>query len=103
MSFNRIATLAEEFILKIAEHQYANTAPKDVKAKDLDWIDEQTRQEIIANKNNEEYRPFDKAHNPPGIIADEKIWNRAKKIVKPYAKKYENKWAVIFNIYKKLG
>jgi hypothetical protein len=103
MSFAKVAELAEEFVVKIAEHQYANDAPPDVKAKDLDWIDEQTRQEIIENGKSEEYIPFDKSHNPPSMIASEKTWKRAKKAVKPYWKKYKEPWAVVMDVYSKMG
>ena len=99
-SLSKISNLADEFIIKIAEYQCANYAPPDVDPDNLDWIDEETRQEIKYNQNNNEYIPFDKTHNPPGMIADEKTWNRAKKAVKPYAKKYKNRWAVTFAIYK---
>jgi outer membrane translocation and assembly module TamA len=103
MSFDKVAVLAEQFVIKIAEHQYAETAPKDVKAEDLDWIDEKTRREIQENGKKEEYKPFDKSHNPPGAIASEKTWDRAKKAVKPYWKKYEEPWATVFHVYKMMG
>jgi hypothetical protein len=100
MSLDRIAELAELFQIKLAEQEYSDHKPEDVKVGDLDWIDEQTRAEIRENGKKEEYLPFDKDHNPPGIIADEKTWKRAKKAVKPYWRKYETPWAVVFDIYK---
>lgn len=103
MSLQKLAELAEEFAIKIAEDHYGRNEPKDVKAKDLDWIDEQTRQEITQNGTSEEYIPFDKSHNPPGAVASEKTWNRAKKAVKPYWKKYKEPWAVVMDIYKKMN
>lgn len=103
MSLQKIAELAQEFAVKLAEQQYADTAPKEVVADDLDWIDEETRQEIKENGKNEEYKPFDKSHNPPGAVADEKTWNRAKKAVKKYFKGYDSPWAVVFDVYRKMG
>ena len=103
MSFAKVAELADEFVIKIAEQHYEDKAPKDVKAKDLDWIDEQSRQEILDNGKSEEYIPFDKSHNPPSTIRSEKIWDRAKKSVKKYWKKYDEPWAVVYDVYKKMG
>lgn len=103
MSFTKVAELAEEFVIKIAEHQYADKAPDAVKAKDIDWIDEETRKEIRENGKKEEYIPFDKSHNPPGAVASEKIWNRAKKAVKKYWKGYDEPWAVVYDVYRKMG
>lgn len=103
MSLEKLAELAQEFAIKIAEEHYGRNEPKDVTTKDLDWIDEQTRQEIIENGTKEEYIPFDKSHNPPGAVASEKTWNRAKKAVKPYWKKYKEPWAVVMDVYQKMG
>lgn len=103
MSFVKVAELAEKFVVKIAEHQYADKAPEDVKAKDIDWIDEETRREIRENGKKEEYIPFDKSHNPPGAVASEKIWDRAKKAVKKYWKGYDEPWAVVYDVYRKMG
>ena len=97
-----MAELAQEFVVRIAEEHYAKNAPPDVKSKDLDWIDEQTRQEIIENGKSEEYIPFDKSHNPPSAVLDKKTWNRAKKAVKPYWRKYEEPWATVFHVYKSM-
>lgn len=103
MSFEKVAELAEEFMVKIAEHHYEGHEPEDCKASDLKWIDEETRKEIRENGTNEEYKPFDKSHNPPGAIASEKTWDRAKKAVKKYWKKYKEPWAVVFSVYQKMG
>ena len=96
---DRIAQMVDEFLVSIAESE----EPQDVKAKDLDWIDEETRKEIRENGKKEEYIPFDKSHNPPGAIASEKTWNRAKKAVKKYWKGYEEPWAVVYDVYRKMG
>jgi hypothetical protein len=103
MSLQKLAELAEEFAIKIAEAHYAGKEPEDVKAEDLSWIDEQTFQEIKENGTSQEYIPFDKSHNPPGAVASEKTWNRAKKAVKPYWKKYSEPWAVVMDVYQKMG
>lgn len=103
MSSNKVVELALKFLEKIAEHHYEETAPPDVRAKDLDWIDEETKEEIRSNGKNPEYKPFDKAHNPPGAIASEKTWDRAKGAVKKYWKNYEEPWAVVFRVYKNMG
>lgn len=103
MSFAKVAELADEFLVKIAERHYEDNAPEDCKAKDLSWIDEETRREIKENGKKHEYIPFDKAHNPPGAIANEKIWNKAKKAVKKYWKKYDEPWAVVYDVYRKMG
>ena len=101
-SFDKIAQLAEEFIVKIAEHQYEDQAPKDVKADELTWLDVETRQEVKANGTDEVYQPSDKPHNPPSVVANEKIWNRAKKAVKPYWKKYKEPWATVMHVYREM-
>jgi hypothetical protein len=103
MSFEKIAELAEEFVIKIAEHHYSDNAPDDIRSKDITWVDEKTRQEIRENGKKEEYIPFDKPHNPPGSVIDPKVWKRAKKAVKPYWKKYEEPWAVVYDVYRKMN
>ena len=103
MSFEKVAELAEEFTVKIAERHYEDNAPEDVTADDISWIDEETRREIKENGKNDEYKPFDKVHNPPGAIASEKTWDRAKKAVKKYWKKYKEPWAVVYDVYRKMG
>lgn len=77
MSFEKVAELAEEFAIKIAEYQYENEAPQDVKG-DISWLDE-------------------------NAAIDPKIWRRAKKVVKKYWKKYEDPWAVVYDVYRKMG
>ena len=99
MSFEKIAELAEDFVIKIAERHYEDNAPEDVKAKDIRWVDEETRQEIKNNSKNPKYLP----HNPPGAIASEKTWDKAKKAVKKYWKKYDEPWAVVYDVYRKMG
>jgi hypothetical protein len=100
-----ISDLAEEFIIKLAEYKYANEPPPEAKLEDLEGIDEQTRAEIKFNDKhkNEEYQPFDKAHNPPGGVSSEKTWNRAKKAVKPYWSKYKNPWSTVVKVFKDMG
>lgn len=99
MSFDKVAELADQFQVKIAERHYDEHAPQDVKSKDISWVDEETRQEIKANGKNSKYLP----HNPPGAIASEKTWDKAKKAVKKYWKKYDEPWAVVYSVYRRMG
>ena len=103
MSIDRLNVIADYFMVRIAENRYEEEAPPNVKADDLDWIDDETRKEIKHNGKNEEYKPFDKSHNPPGAIASEKTWDKAKKAVKKYWKKYDEPWAVVYHVYKNMG
>jgi len=102
MSFEKVAELAEEFVIKLAEHKYETEAPPNVRAEDLEGIDDQTRAEIKFNGKSHEYQPFDKTHNPPGAVGSEKIWNRAKKAVKKYWKNYDEPWAVTMHVYQQM-
>lgn len=99
MSFEKVAELAEDFIVKIAERHYEDKAPDDVKCEDIRWVDDETRKEIKNNGKNPKYLP----HNPPSAIASEKIWDKAKKAVKKYWKGYEEPWAVVYDVYRKMG
>lgn len=99
MSFDKIAELANEFQIKIAERHYDDHAPQDVKAKDITWVDADTRLTIKENGTDDKYLP----HNPPGAIDSEKIWNKAKKAVKKYWGKYKEPWAVVYDVYRKMG
>lgn len=100
MNFQKIEELAQEFQVKLA---LKDEAPPNVRAKDIKWIDEETRQEIKDNGKNHEYIPHDKSHNPPGAIASEKTWDKAKKAVKKYWKKYDEPWAVVYHVYENMG
>jgi hypothetical protein len=103
MSIDKMCQLADEFMAKIAAHNYEDNPPPNVKASELDWIDEETRKEIKSNGKDPEYKPFDKAHNPPGAIASEKTWDKAKKAVKKHWKKYDEPWAVVYHVYRNMG
>ena len=39
----------------------------------------------------------------PSFIADQKIWNRAKRITKKYWKHYENPYPVVVHVYENMG
>lgn len=99
MSFDKVAEIAEEYTIKIAERHYDAHAPDDVKADDLTWLDAGERWLIKQNGCNDKFLP----HNPPGAIASEKTWNKAKKAVKKYWKKYKEPWAVVYDVYRKMG
>lgn len=77
MSFSKVAELANEFVIKIAEYQYEDQAPADVK-----------NSEFCADDISD---------------LDAKIWNRAKKSVKKYWNKYDEPWAVVYDVYRKMG
>jgi hypothetical protein len=99
MSFAKVAELAEDFNIKIAERHFEENAPEDVKADDLNWISAGEKWLIKQNGTDPEFKP----HNPPGAIASEKTWNKAKKAVKKYWKKYDEPWAVVYDVYRKMG
>lgn len=99
MSFDKVAELADEYLVKIAEKHYENNAPLDIKSDDLSWLDAGERWLVKQNGKNDKFLP----HNPPSTIASEKIWDKAKKSVKKYWKKYEEPWAVVYDVYRKMG
>jgi hypothetical protein len=39
----------------------------------------------------------------PSFIADQKIWNRAKRVTKKYWKNYDNPYPVVVHVYENLG
>jgi|SRR6185369_8114977 len=94
MSFEKVAELAEEFTIKIAENQYAEKAPADKKASDFS-PEEQSFIKSLSKKDNNQAQDVNDI--------DEKVWKRAKKVVKPYWKKYEEPWAVVYDVYRKMG
>lgn len=103
MSFKKIAELADEFAIKLVERQYEEQAPDDVKANDLDAL---AAADIAALSLKE--RSQMKGHGPSNLLADdnevdEKIWQRAKKTVKKYWNKYDEPWAVVYDVYRKMG
>jgi hypothetical protein len=104
MSFKKLAELAEEFAIKLIEHQYENDAPEDIKSSDLDAL---AAQDVGALSLKE--RSQLKGHGPSNLLVDdnaavdEKIWNRAKKVVKKYWNKYDEPWAVVYDVYRKMG
>ena len=93
MSFEKVAELAEEFTIKIAENQFAEKAPTDKKASDFS-PEEQSFIKSLSKDNNQAQDVND---------IDEKVWKRAKKVVKPYWNKYEEPWAVVYDVYRKMG
>lgn len=74
-------------------------APENAKADDLTWLPEKERALIKINGKDAHYWPS----NPPASISSEKIWDKAKKAVKKYWKKYDEPWAVVFDVYRKMG
>jgi hypothetical protein len=94
MSFNKISELVDEFVIKIAEHQYDSKAPADKKASDFEPDEAEFIRSLSKKDNNQ-------AKDENNI--DEKIWSRAKKAVKKYWKGYEEPWAVVYDVYRKMG
>lgn len=99
MSFVEVAKLAEQFAIKLAEHHYEERAPEDKRAEDIKWCSEEERRLIKENGTDPTFKP----HNPPGSIASEKTWDKAKKAVKKYWKKYDEPWAVVYSVYENMG
>jgi len=89
-----VAELAEEFTIKIAEHQYADKAPTDKKASDFS-PEEASFIKSLSKKDNNPAQDEN--------LIDEKTWKRAKKAVKKYWKGYDEPWAVVYDVYRKMG
>ena len=94
MSFQKVAALAEEFVIKIAENQYEDKAPANKKASDFSPEEESFINSLSKKDNN-------LAQDVNDI--DEKVWKRAKKTVKKYWGKYKEPWAVVCSVYTKMG
>ena len=94
MSFEKVAELAEEFTMKIAEHQYADKAPADKKASDFSPEEASFIKSLSKNDNNQVQDVN---------LIDEKVWKRAKKAVKKYWKGYDEPWPVVYDVYRKMG
>ena len=95
MTFQKVTELAEEFQIKVAEYQYSDKAPADKKASDFS-PEEATFIRSLSKKDNNQADEND-------TEIDEKTWKRAKKAVKKYWKKYDEPWAVVYDVYKKMG
>lgn len=94
MSFEKIAELAKEFAIKLAEKQYDESAPAAKKASDFSPEEQSFIKGLSKADNNQAQDSND---------IDEKTWKRAKKVVKPYWKKYDEPWAVVYDVYRKMG
>jgi hypothetical protein len=94
MSFEKVAALAEEFIIKLAEYQLSDSAPADKKASDFSPEEASFIRSLSKKDNNEAQDVND---------VDEKVWKRAKKAVKKYWKGYKEPWAVVYDVYRKMG
>lgn len=98
MNIEKLAQIADEFVIKLAEHHYEDNAPEDKRADDIKWITPEERQ-AIKDCGTE---PTLKPHNPPSSVASEKTWDRAKKVTKKYWKNYKEPWAVVYSVYRKM-
>lgn len=94
MSLAKVAELAEAFQIKLAEQQYATKAPADKKASDFSPEEASFINSISKKDNNQAQDENDDI--------DEKTWKRAKKAVKKYWKKYDEPWAVVYDVYRKM-
>ncbi len=94
MSFTKVAELAEEFVIKIAEYQLSDKPPADKKASDFSPEEEAFINSLSEKDNN-------KAQDINDL--DDKIWKRAKKAVKKYWGKYKEPYAVVYDVYRKMG
>ena len=94
MSFEKVAALAEKFVIKIAEYQYDTKAPADKKASDFS-PEEEAFINSLSKKDNNQVQDVS--------LLDEKTWTRAKKAVKKYWKGYKEPWAVVYDVYRKMG
>lgn len=90
----KIAELAEQFVIKIAENQYEIKAPPDKKASDFSPEERNFINHIAKQDENGAQDELD---------LDDKIWKKAKKAVKKYWKKYEEPYAVVYHVYKNMG
>lgn len=94
MSFIKLYQLANNFVIKIAEYQYDKEAPANKKASDFNSEEESFINSLSGHDDNQ-------AKDENKI--DEKIWKRAKKVVKKYWKNYDEPWAVVYDVYRKMG
>lgn len=94
MSFQKVAALAEEFVIKLAEHQYEDKAPADKKVSDFSPEEASFIKSLSKKDDNQAQDVND---------IDEKVWKRAKKAVKKYWGKYKEPWAVVYDVYRKMG
>lgn len=69
-----------------------------------------TADDLELNNEDREYirgmgKSYDEPNhpNPPSFIASEKTWKREKKILKKRWKKYDQPYAVLTDLYEKLG
>jgi hypothetical protein len=93
MSSEKLNHLVDEFIVKIAEMQMT-----DLRATDLHWLEPKDQKELSDWGHD-----YPAVGNPSAWIADEDIWNKAKKAVRKSWKKYKEPYAVIADVYKKMG
>lgn len=71
-------------------------APRDVKCDELSWLSKEDRDELKGWGTAKSVEG-----NPPAWVGSEKTWDRAKKAVKKYWKKYEEPYAVTAWLYHK--
>jgi len=85
--------LAERLMIKVAESKMQN-----ILAKDLDWLEPADRKELKDWGHD-----YPAKGNPSSWIANEAIWEKAKKAVRKYWKKYDEPYAVVADVYRKMG
>lgn len=92
MSITELSNLADKFIVKIAAQM------NNILAKDLHWLEPEDQQELSDWGHD-----YPAKGNPSHWIKDEDIWEKAKKAVRKSWKKYKEPYAVVADVYKKMG
>ena len=103
MSTRELIKLAEVFENKLwleANGRKKTEAPPEANLTELAKVLDPREMALI--KINDEYDDY-YPHNPPASVASEKTWNRAKKLIKRYWKKYKSPWGAVFQLYLDLG
>lgn len=85
--------LVDQYLVKVAEYTM-----KDIRAKELNWLEPEDQKEL-SNWGHD----YPAKGNPSSWIADEEIWNKAKKAVRKRWKKYKEPYAVVAAVYKDMG
>jgi hypothetical protein len=87
-SCSAVAADLKELILKISAE----------KSPDISWLEEKHQKELKDLKKAPEMK-----HNPPEWVKSEPTWDKAKAEVKKDWNKYDEPWAVVADVYGKMG
>jgi hypothetical protein len=90
---------AEENPLLVALATFDSAkAPEDVKCADLKWLSKEDRAELKSWGTAKSVEG-----NPPAWVASEKTWDKAKKAVKKYWKRYDEPYAIVAHVFRNMG